>query len=75
LNYYDVNTKLKVKNVTTMEAQGQKATSTMTYGKYQEVKGGLKYPFEMKQSVAGQNIKYTVKSVELNTDVSDDTFK
>jgi zinc protease len=75
LNYYDVNTKLKVKNVTTMEAQGQKVTSSMTYGKYQEVKGGLKYPFEIKQSVAGQNIKYTVKSVELNTDVSDDTFK
>jgi zinc protease len=75
INYYDVNTKLKVKNVTTIEAQGQKMTSAMTYAKYQEVKGGLKYPFEMKQSVAGQNMKFTVQSIELNTGVSDDTFK
>jgi zinc protease len=74
-NYYDVATGLKVKSVTTVEAQGQSITSTMIYSDYKEVKGGLKYPYTMKQSAGPQNMLLTVESIELNTGIADSVFE
>jgi zinc protease len=74
-NYYEIATGLKLKSSSVVDAQGQSMTISMIYSDYQDVKGGLKYPFKMKQAAGPQNFAITVKSIELNTDVKDEVFQ
>jgi zinc protease len=74
-HYYDMTTGFKLKTTAVEDMGGQSVTISTVYSDYQDVKGGLKYPFKMKQSFGPQAFTINIKSIELNTDVSDDTFK
>ena len=72
--FYDVETGLKVQEVTTQEAQGQQITSTLGYGDYQEV-SGIKFPFKIMQTVGPQNFEFIVKEIKVNEGVDASDFK
>jgi predicted Zn-dependent peptidase len=69
--YYDVASGLKVKTTSTSEGQ----TQTVYYSEYKDGPGGLKYPNMIKQSMGPQLMEMKLKSVEVNTGVSDEVFK
>jgi outer membrane lipoprotein-sorting protein len=50
-------------------------TETTYYQDYKEAKGGLKFPYTIKQSAGPQMMDMKLQSVEINTGVSDDMFK
>jgi zinc protease len=73
--YYDVATKLKVKSSETVEMGKEKATVSGFYSNYQEVKGGMKMPYTIKQVAGPQVFDIKIKSIELNTGVDDKIFE
>lgn len=73
--YYDVATGYKVKSETTLESPQGSMTQTTYYQDYKEAKGGLKFPYTIKQSAGPQMMDMKLQSVEINTGVSDDMFK
>jgi len=73
VEYYDVETGLKIKEQRVMETQGQTFEQVITYDNYTEVEG-VKYPFKVMQSIAGQDIDMTVSSVKVNKGIKDDIF-
>jgi outer membrane lipoprotein-sorting protein len=73
--YYDVATSYKVKSEVTMETPQGSMTETTYYQDYKEAKGGLKFPYTIKQSAGPQMMDMKLQSVEINTGVSDEMFK
>ena len=71
--YYDVKTGLKLMSATTSERNGQKMTSTITYGDYKDVKG-VKIPYSIVMS-QGRDIDIKVSDVKINEGVSDVDFQ
>lgn len=71
--YYDVKTGLKLMTSTTTERNGQKMTSTNTYGDYKDVKG-IKVPFNIVMS-QGRDIEIKVTDVKINEGVSEADFQ
>jgi predicted Zn-dependent peptidase len=71
--YYDVKTGLKLMSATTSERNGQKMTSTITYGDYKDVKG-VKIPYSIVMS-QGRDIDIKVTDVKINEGVSDVDFQ
>ncbi len=71
--YYDVKTGLKLMSSTTSERNGQKMTSTVTYGDYKDVKG-IKVPFTIVMS-QGRDIEIKVTDVKINEGVTDADFQ
>ncbi len=71
--FYDVETGLKLQEVTTREAGGRTITSTLTYADYKEV-SGIKFPFKLSQSAGPQKFDFTVTEVKVNEGVSDADF-
>ncbi|MHC1708523.1 MAG: insulinase family protein [Bacteroidales bacterium] len=65
-SYYDVNTYLKVRDLTD---QG-----STDFSDYRDVKG-IKFPFVMEAEIQGQSLKLQIESVEVNTKLKDDLFK
>lgn len=74
IDYYDIESGLKVKSVGTQEAQGQTVTVNVMYNDYKAV-DGIQFPHEIKQVFGPQTIKMTVKSIEINGEMNDDIFK
>ncbi|XLS28847.1 M16 family metallopeptidase [Flavobacteriaceae bacterium M23B6Z8] len=74
VNYYDVESGLKIKSVTTVEAQGQTTKQALGLTNYQEVSGIL-FPFTLSQSFGPQSINFEVKELKVNEGVSADDFK
>ena len=72
--FYDVETGLKVQEVTSQEVQGQQISSTLGYGDYQEV-SGIKFPFKILQTVGPQNFEFMVKEIKVNEGVDASDFK
>lgn len=72
--FYDMETGLKVQEVTTQEVQGQQMTSTLGYGDYQEV-SGIKFPFKIMQTVGPQSFEFMVKEIKVNEGVDASDFK
>lgn len=72
--FYDKQSGLKVKEVTTQEAMGQTMTSTVSFADYKEVEG-IKFPFTIKQIVGPQEIAFVVSKVEINKGVTDTDFE
>ena len=70
--YYDVKTGLKLMSSTTSERNGQKMTSTITYGDYKDVKG-VKIPYSIVMS-QGREINIKVTDVKVNEGVTDEDF-
>ena len=73
VDFYDVESGLKVKSVSSQETQMGTIAVTTIYEDYREV-DGLKFPFMIKQQAGPQNVDMKVVSLELNTGVSDDIF-
>ncbi len=71
--FYDVNTHLKVKEISVKETEQGSFTIESTYDDYREVNGML-YPFKIRQSFGPQAFDLEVKSVEINTKIPADTF-
>lgn len=72
--FYDMETGLKVQEVTTQEVQGQQMSSTLGYGDYQEV-SGIKFPFKIIQTVGPQSFEFMVKEIKVNEGVDASDFK
>ena len=72
--FYDVETGLKVQEITVQEAQGQTITATLQYDDYQEV-SGIKFPFKLMQSAGPMNFDFIVKELKVNEGVSDADFE
>lgn len=72
-DFYDVATGLKVRTLATVEAQGQTFESTMDYDDYRDV-DGIKFPFLIKQSVAGQTMEVHVNQIDTKTRIDPSVF-
>ena len=72
-SFYDMESGLKVQDITKTEMQGQQMTSTITFDKYQEVSGIL-FPFSISQSMGPQSFEFIVKELKVNEGVSDADF-
>ena len=73
-SYYDLETGLKVQDVTTAEMQGQEVTSTIVFDNYQEV-SGIRFPFSLSQTVGPQSFEFIVKELKVNEGVTDADFE
>ncbi|WP_340199668.1 M16 family metallopeptidase [Ascidiimonas sp. W6] len=74
VNYYDLESGLKVKSVTTVEGQGQSMKQALGIKNYKEVSGIL-FPFTLSQSFGPQSIDFEVKELKVNEGVSEADFK
>jgi outer membrane lipoprotein-sorting protein len=74
VQYYEIDSGLKIKEVKEVEtAQGSFQQETF-YGDYKEV-DGLKFPFNIKQSFGMQTIEMNVSSIKLNDGLEDSIFE
>ncbi len=72
--YFDKESGLKVKESETKDTpQGQVAV-TSEFSDYKDF-DGIKYPTKITQNMAGQLIELQVKTVKINSGISDDLFK
>ena len=72
--FYDVETGLKLQEMTTQEVQGQKIVGTTGFDNYKEVSGIL-FPFAISQTNGPQKFDFIVKEVKVNEGVSAADFK
>lgn len=72
--FYDKETGLKIKEVSTQEMNGQKIATTVVYDDYQEV-SGIKFPFTIKQSAGPQELTFKISKVSINEGVADSDFQ
>ncbi|MCG2429888.1 M16 family metallopeptidase [Aequorivita xiaoshiensis] len=72
--FYDKESGLKVKEVSTQEMNGQKISTTIVYDDYTEV-NGIKFPFTIKQSAGPQELTFKVSKVSINEGVVDSDFE
>ena len=72
--YFDVNTGLLARSVTTAETQQGSFTSTIDFDDYRDVQG-LKFPYKWVQSTPMGSIELTTSSIEVNTGLSDALFE
>ncbi|MFM1807912.1 MAG: hypothetical protein RLZZ242_637 [Bacteroidota bacterium] len=63
--YYDTETGLKVKQVTTQEMQGQTMSQATTFGDYKAV-SGLLIPHVVSQNLGPQTVDFTIESAQIN---------
>lgn len=74
-NYYDVNTGLKARVVSSgVGPQGESASSTQRLGDYKEV-NGIKFPHSVTNDLGGMEIEMKVKEIKVNSGISDNDFK
>ncbi|MFD2099885.1 M16 family metallopeptidase [Flagellimonas iocasae] len=71
--FYDVESGLKIQEISVEEIQGQQMQNIMGYDNYQEV-SGIKFPFKLTQSVGPQNFEFLVKEIKVNEGVSPSDF-
>jgi hypothetical protein len=69
-----METGLKLQESTAQEIQGQRFTSTISYGDYKEV-SGIKFPFTLSQTAGPQKLDFTVKEIKVNEGVSAADFE
>ena len=72
--FFDTTSGLKVKEETTISANGQTMVQTSEMGDYKEVKG-VKFPYSISQTMGPQKIEFTVTDVKVNESVSDADFQ
>jgi predicted Zn-dependent peptidase len=72
--YYDVETGLKVQEVTKAEMMGQQMTTTTTYSDYREVQG-IMFPYSIAQTVGPQSFEFIVSEIKINEGVTDADFE
>lgn len=72
--YYDVESGLKVQEVTKTEMSGQQITSTVNYSDYKELQGIL-FPYSIAQTVGPQSFEFIVSEIKINEGVTDADFE
>ncbi len=72
--FYDKESGLKMKEVSTQEMMGQTITATVSYGEYKDVEG-IKFPHLITQTAGPQEITFKVNSISVNKGVSDSDFE
>ena len=72
--FYSINSGLKLKEVTTLEVQGNAISNEIFFEDYQEVDGIL-FPGVQRILVGPQEIKFKVTSTKLNVETSDSDFE
>ena len=72
--FYDVETGLKLQEVSVEEVQGQQMLNTLGYDNYQEV-SGIKFPFKLTQTMGPQSFEFEVKEIKVNEGVSASDFE
>ena len=72
--FYDVETGLKLQEITIQEIQGQKISSTLGYDDYKEI-SGIKFPFALSQVAGPQKFDFVVKELKVNEGVSASDFE
>jgi len=72
--FYSINSGLKLKEVTTLEVQGNAISNEVFFEDYQEVDGIL-FPGVQRILVGPQEIKFKVTSTKLNVETSDSDFE
>lgn len=70
---YDVESGLKVAEISTVEAQGQKMTINQPFSEYKEIKG-VKFPHKTAINI-GVEIELTMNEIKVNEGVSDADFQ
>ena len=63
--YYDTETGLKLKQVTTQEMQGQTISQSTSLGDYKEV-SGLLIPHVVSQNLGHQTVDFTIEEAKIN---------
>ncbi|TAI47880.1 M16 family metallopeptidase [Flagellimonas allohymeniacidonis] len=72
--FYDVETGLKLQEVSVQEVQGQQMTQTLQLSDYKEV-SGIKFPFKLTQTAGPQTFDFIVKEIKVNDGVSPADFE
>ena len=72
--YYDVNSGLLVRTVTTAETDQGSFTSTIDFDDYKDVQG-IKFPYKWIQGTPMGSIELTTSSVEINKGLEDSLFE
>jgi hypothetical protein len=73
LQYYDMETGLKIrdsKDIITPQGKYQQITE---FDDYRDVEG-IRYPFKIKQYLGNQKLDFTIESIKVNTGISDEIF-
>ena len=73
-SYFSKSTGLKLKESTTVDTPQGSITQSVEYQDYRDV-DGVKFPHKASISMGPQKMEAEVASIEVNTGVSDDTFK
>lgn len=72
--FYEVESGLKLQEVTSAEMQGQQTQQTFTLGEYKEV-SGIQFPFALSQNMGPQTIDFKVTEIKVNEGVSASDFE
>ncbi|WP_299321743.1 pitrilysin family protein [uncultured Maribacter sp.] len=72
--FYDVETGLKLQEVTVTEMQGQQISSTSNFEDYKEVSGIL-FPYKIMQTVGPQSFEFIVSEIKVNDGVAPADFE
>ncbi len=73
-SFYDVETGLKLQEISMEEVQGQQMSNTLGFDNYQEV-SGIKFPFKLSQTMGPQNFEFVVKEIKVNEGVTASDFE
>lgn len=71
--FYNLKTGLLTRAESTNKTQGQEITSIVDYSNYTEVEG-IQFPYSMKVTAGPQVIPFDIKSIEINTGVTEADF-
>ena len=74
IEYYEVESGLKVKTVATVEGPQGEMQQVSEYSDYKEV-DGVKFPYSLKQSAGGMAMNTTVNSIEVNQAIDNSLFQ
>jgi predicted Zn-dependent peptidase len=72
--FYEIESGLKVKEIKPVATPQGSFNQETYYSDYREV-NGVKYPFEIRQSIGPQQMEFTVESIEINSGISDRNFE
>jgi outer membrane lipoprotein-sorting protein len=72
--FYEIDSGLKIKEVKEVETTLENFLQETYYSNYKEI-DGLKFPFNIKQSLGMRTIEMNVSSVKLNTGLEDSIFE
>ena len=74
LNFYDVESHLKIQVSQTVEIMGNSQTNVVKMNDYKEVNGIL-FPYKTVMSMGPQEIELITQNIELNTEIDSEIFK